>query len=71
MNATPTTQLFLVSGMTCGHCENAVRQAIAQRDPQAQTRIDRATGQVQVHSDQPREALAAAIQDEGYAVTGV
>jgi copper chaperone len=68
MHATPTTQLFSVSGMTCGHCENAVRQAIAQLDPRAQTQIDRATGQVQVHSEQPREALAAAIRDEGYAV---
>jgi copper chaperone len=45
-----------------------VRQAIAQLDPRAQTQIDRATGRVQVHSAQPREALAAVIRDEGYAV---
>jgi copper chaperone len=59
---------FQVSGMTCGHCERAVQQAIAEVDAQAQTTIDRATGSVVVTSDSTREALAAAIQEEGYTV---
>jgi copper chaperone len=37
-------------------------------DPQAQVSIDRAQNRVQVDSDQPRETLAKAIADEGYAV---
>ena len=59
---------FEVQGMTCGHCERAVTQAVKTVDPQAEVRIDRATGKVDVESAQPREALAHAIAEEGYAV---
>jgi copper chaperone len=61
-------QTFTVTGMTCGHCEKAVTQAIRSLDPQAQVRIDRAQNRVEVESSQPREALAAAISEEGYQV---
>lgn len=64
-----TTTTFQVQGMTCGHCERAVIQAVQQIDPDAQVRIDRASGQVDVDSTAPREALAAAIAEEGYTVT--
>lgn len=57
-----------VQGMTCGHCERAVQTAIKTLDPQAEVRIDRAQNLVEVQSTQPREAIAAAIRDEGYAV---
>jgi copper chaperone len=60
---------FEVQGMTCGHCERAVTNAIQQLDPQAQVHIDRAQNRVDVDSSQPREALAAAIAEEGYQVT--
>ena len=59
---------FEVQGMTCGHCERAVTSAIQQLDPQAQVRIDRTQNRVDVDSSQPREALAAAIAEEGYQV---
>ncbi len=61
-------QTFTVTGMTCGHCERAVIQALQQVDPQAQVVIDRAQNRVQVESTQPRETLAQAIVEEGYAV---
>jgi copper chaperone len=61
-------QTFTVTGMTCGHCEKAVTRAILQADPQAQVQIDRAQNRVEVASEQPREALAQAIAEEGYAV---
>jgi copper chaperone len=61
-------QIFTVTGMTCGHCEKAVVQALQQVDPQVQVSIDRAQNRVQVESTQPREALAKAIAEEGYAV---
>jgi len=61
-------QTFTVTGMTCGHCEKAVTRAILQADPQAQVQIDRTQNLVQVASEQPREALAHAIAEEGYAV---
>jgi copper chaperone len=59
---------FTVTGMTCGHCEKAVQQAIRTLDPQAEVQIDRAQNRVQVQSSQSREALAEAIADEGYRV---
>lgn len=61
-------QTFEVTGMTCGHCEKAVTRAIQQLDPQAQVKIDRNQNRVDVQSEQPREALARAIAEEGYAV---
>jgi copper chaperone len=57
-----------VTGMTCGHCERAVKQAVQQLDPQAQVTVVLASGQVEVESVQPRTALVQAIVDEGYAV---
>ena len=59
---------FTVTGMTCGHCEKAVTRAVKQLDPQAEVVIDRAANQVTVQSAQPREALAQAMTEEGYAV---
>jgi len=61
-------QTFSVAGMTCGHCERSVTQAVKNLDPAAEIRIDRAANRVDVQSTQPREALAAAIAGEGYKV---
>jgi copper chaperone len=61
-------QIFSVQGMTCGHCERAVQTAIQSLDPQAEVRIDRAQNRVEVNTQQPREAVAAAIREEGYTV---
>jgi copper chaperone len=61
-------QTFTVTGMTCGHCEKAVTRAVKQLDPQAEVKIDRPANRVDVVSDQPREALASVIAEEGYAV---
>ena len=61
-------QLFSVQGMTCGHCEKAVTTAIKTLDPQAEVRIDRSQNLVEVKTEQPREAVAAAISEEGYTV---
>jgi copper chaperone len=62
------THTFSVTGMTCGHCEKSVVQAVKQLDPQAQVTADRTQNRVQVQSTQPREAVAAAIAEEGYTV---
>ena len=59
---------FTVTGMTCGHCERAVKTAVQQIDPQAVVTIDRAAHRVDVASARPREALAKAIAEEGYSV---
>ena len=58
-----------VEGMTCGHCERAVQQALHGVDAQAHIQIDRPANKVVVQSEHAsREALAAAIAEEGYAV---
>ena len=62
-------QNFHVTGMTCGHCERAVKTAVQQIDPQAVVTIDRAANRVDVDSASNRQALAQAITEEGYAVS--
>lgn len=61
-------QIFTVQGMSCGHCVKAVTKAIQQLDPQAQVQVDLPSQTVEVHSQQSREAIAAAIVEEGYNV---
>jgi len=61
-------QILEVHGMTCGHCEKAVTAAIRQLDPKAEVKIDRSANRVEVNTEQPRDALAAAIREEGYQV---
>ena len=61
-------QTFEVQGMTCGHCERAVTNAIQAVDAQAQIKIDRAANRVEVETSASREAVAAAIAEEGYKV---
>ncbi len=60
--------LFQVQGMTCGHCEMAVKRAILKLDAQAKVSIDRQQNKVQVDSAQSHDKLAQAIADEGYTV---
>ncbi len=61
-------QVFQVQGMSCGHCERAVTQAVQSVDPSAQVQVDLGSGKVEVQSEQPREAIAHAIAEEGYTV---
>ena len=61
-------QTFTVTGMTCGHCERAVKTALQQVDPQAVVTVDRAANSVVIDSAQPRDVLAKAIAEEGYGV---
>lgn len=61
-------QIFNVTGMTCEHCEKAVVRAVRQLDRTAEVHADRIQNRVEVDSEQPREALARAIAEEGYTV---
>lgn len=60
--------VFTVQGMSCGHCVKAVTKAVHALDPLAQVQVDLPSQKVEVDSEQPREAIAAAIVDEGYTV---
>jgi len=61
-------QIFTVQGMTCGHCEKAVTQAVQALDAQARIVIDRTAQRVEIDSTLERQALVKAIADEGYRV---
>ncbi len=63
------SQKFEVAGMSCGHCVNAVTEAVQTVDPQAQVTVDLASGHVDVLSTQPRDDLIAAIENAGYKAT--
>jgi copper chaperone len=56
---------FNVQGMTCGHCEMAIKKAVLRLDAQAQVQIDRSQDKVVVQSDQTRDAVAHVITEEG------
>lgn len=62
-------QIFTVTGMTCEHCEKTVVRAVRQLDRTAEVQADRTQNRVEVDSEQPRDALARAIAEEGYTVT--
>ena len=56
-----------VSGMTCGHCEAAVRRALeAVPGVTAVTEVDRNEGVASVEGDAAMADLIAAIKAEGY-----
>lgn len=61
-------QSFTVQGMSCGHCAGAVTQAVKSVDPDAEVKVDLASGKVDVQSDEDRAAIAKAIEEEGYTV---
>lgn len=57
---------FLVEGMTCGHCVNAVTEAIHALDPAATVDVDLGSKLVQVRSYVDRFVLSQALVDAGY-----
>ena len=59
-----------VQGITCGHCIRAVTEAIQARDPAARVAVTLESGRVQAETSLDRAAMAAAIEGEGYKVTG-
>jgi len=58
---------FLVEGMSCGHCVNAVTSAVHALDPAAQVDVDLGSKHVKIASDLEGFVLAQAITEAGYA----
>jgi len=59
-------QVFNVQGMSCGHCVNAITQALQAKDPAASVRIDLAAKEVGVESALSADQVIAVITEEGY-----
>lgn len=61
---------FQVEGMSCGHCEKAVREAVeAVPGVQSVTRVDAASGALVVSGEPDAGAVAEAVREAGYDVT--
>ncbi len=57
---------FQVEGMTCGHCVQAVTNAVKSADPQADVVVNLPSKQVTVETAAGQEVIAAAIRQAGY-----
>jgi len=65
--------ILSVTGMTCGHCENAVTAELLKLDSVAQVVVDLTTNTVTVESESalsPTE-VAAAIDEAGYELVAI
>ena len=60
---------FKVEGMSCGHCVNAVTQAVKALDPMAKVEVDLVSKKVKVQSNQDHSTLAGALTEAGYPAT--
>ena len=60
---------FYVEDMTCGHCERAVREALAENLPGATVTVDLSSHCVRVEGD--AEKAQAAIREAGYTPVAV
>lgn len=67
-----TTTTFKVSGMTCGHCEGAVREEVGAIPGVTGVTASAATGIVTVTTEGPLddEAVRAAVDEAGYELVG-
>lgn len=61
---------IVVTGMTCGHCVNAVTKELTALPGVTQVDIDLASGAVAIESHAPLDtaAIAAAVDEAGYTV---
>lgn len=57
---------FDVQDMTCGHCTNAITQAVLAVDPAAKVQIDLPAHRVQIESASAEADLSRAIEKAGY-----
>ncbi|MCF6745555.1 heavy-metal-associated domain-containing protein [Blastococcus sp. KM273128] len=67
-----TTATWTVTGMTCGHCVNAVTEEVSQVPGVTGVEVDLATGGLTVSSEGPVDdtAVRAAVEEAGYEVSG-
>jgi copper chaperone CopZ len=63
-----STAEYLVTGMTCQHCVNAVSDELKALPGVTDVNVDLASGQVTVASDAPLapDTVAAAVDEAGY-----
>ena len=64
-----TTTEYQVTGMSCGHCETAIRSEVSEIPGVTGIEVSAQTGRLAVTSDQPVDdaAVIAAVDEAGYA----
>ena len=62
---------YLVEGMTCSGCVNAVTNAIKAKQPAAEVTVDLDSGRVDVEGAIEEVALIEAVEDAGFDYKGV
>jgi copper ion binding protein len=62
------TETYHVTGMTCGHCVNAVSTELGRLPGVREVQVELATGEVNVVSDGPLplDEVIAAVDEAGY-----
>ena len=55
-----------ISGMTCGHCQKAVKQALESVPKAQNVQVDLDAGQATVEGEPDTKALLQAVINEGY-----
>ncbi|WHU46527.1 heavy-metal-associated domain-containing protein [Gordonia sp. L191] len=62
------SEIYTVTGMTCGHCAASVREEIEEIPGVRNVDVTVDSGRVEVTSDTPldREAVARAVTEAGY-----
>jgi copper ion binding protein len=67
------TTTYDVAGMTCGHCVASITKEVGKVEGVQLVKVDLETGRVTITSDVPVDPalVAAAVDEAGYAVTGV
>ena len=67
-----TTATYQVSGMTCGHCVQAVTREVSALDGVDTVDVDLSAGAVTVTSQQPldTDVVRAAVDEAGYQLVG-
>ncbi len=65
-----TTTTITVDGMTCGHCESAVKTEVGKLAGVTDVSVDLASGQVTIVSETAPDAAAVreAVEEAGYEV---
>lgn len=65
-------KILLVEGMSCGHCEKAVKNALGELDGVKNVSVDLGNKKVQVEGDNLVDSkIKEAIEDAGYDVVEI
>ncbi len=57
---------FVVPNMSCGHCVQAITEAVQALDPKAEVAVDLPAKKVTVESSADRQTVLATLAEAGY-----